>query len=28
VNPTGLLDYSVTAYIAIKFPTGRPCKSE
>jgi hypothetical protein len=25
VNPTGLLDYSVTAYIAIKFPNGRPC---
>jgi hypothetical protein len=25
VNPTGLLDYSVTAYIALKFPQGRPC---
>ena len=25
VNPTGLLDYSVTAYIALKFPNGRPC---
>jgi hypothetical protein len=25
VNPTGLLDYSVTAYIALKFPHGRPC---
>jgi hypothetical protein len=25
VNPTGLLDYSVTAYIAIKYPHGRPC---
>jgi len=25
VNPTGLLDYSVTAYIAIKFPNVRPC---
>ena len=27
VNPTGLLDYSVTAYIAIKFPNGRPCEA-
>jgi hypothetical protein len=27
VNPTGLLDYSVTAYIAIKFPNGRPCET-
>jgi hypothetical protein len=27
VNPTGLLDYSVTAYIAIKYPNGRPCDS-
>ena len=26
VNPTGLLDYSVTAYIAIKYPDGRPCE--
>jgi hypothetical protein len=26
VNPTGLLDYSVAAYIAIKFPDGRPCE--
>jgi hypothetical protein len=25
VNPTGLLDYSVTAYIALRFPNGRPC---
>jgi hypothetical protein len=25
VNPTGLLDYSVTAYIAMRFPNGRPC---
>jgi hypothetical protein len=25
VNPTGLLDYSVTAYIALKYPNGRPC---
>jgi hypothetical protein len=25
VNPTGLLDYSVTAYIALKYPDGRPC---
>ena len=27
VNPTGLLDYSVTAYIALKFPNGRPCEA-
>lgn len=26
VNPTGLLDYSVTAYVALKFPNGRPCE--
>jgi hypothetical protein len=26
VNPTGLLDYSVTAYIALKYPNGRPCQ--
>jgi hypothetical protein len=25
VNPTGLLDYSVTAYIKLRFPNGRPC---
>jgi hypothetical protein len=25
VNPAGLLDYSVTAYIALRFPNGRPC---
>lgn len=25
VNPTGLLDYSVTAYIALRWPDGRPC---
>jgi hypothetical protein len=27
VNPTGLLDYSVTAYIALKYPNGRACAS-
>ncbi len=27
VNPTGLLDYSVTAYIALKWPNGRPCQT-
>jgi len=26
VSPTGLLDYSVTAYIALRFPSGRPCE--
>jgi hypothetical protein len=26
VSPTGLLDYSVTAYIALRFPDGRPCE--
>ena len=26
VNPAGLLDYSVTAYIALRFPDGRPCE--
>ncbi len=25
VSPAGLLDYSVTAYIALRFPNGRPC---
>jgi hypothetical protein len=25
VNPTGLLDYSVAAYIKLRFPNGRPC---
>jgi hypothetical protein len=25
INPTGLLDYSVTAYIKLRFPNGRPC---
>jgi hypothetical protein len=27
VNPAGLLDYSVTAYIALRFPNGRPCET-
>jgi hypothetical protein len=27
VSPAGLLDYSVTAYIALRFPTGRPCET-
>lgn len=26
VSPTGLLDYSVTAYIALRYPNGRPCE--
>ncbi|MCA1645029.1 MAG: hypothetical protein LC797_06005 [Chloroflexi bacterium] len=26
VSPAGLLDYSVTAYIALRFPNGRPCE--
>ena len=25
VSPAGLLDYSVTAYIALRFPEGRAC---
>jgi hypothetical protein len=28
VSPTGLLDYSVTAYIALRFPNGRPCEQQ
>jgi hypothetical protein len=27
VSPAGLLDYSVTAYIALRFPNGRPCET-
>jgi hypothetical protein len=27
VSPTGLLDYSVTAYMALRFPNGRPCET-
>jgi len=26
VSPTALLDYSVTAYISLRFPNGRPCE--
>jgi hypothetical protein len=26
VSATGLLDYSVTAYIALRYPNGRPCE--
>jgi hypothetical protein len=28
VSPAGLLDYSVTAYIALRFPNGRPCETK
>jgi hypothetical protein len=27
VSPAGLLDYSVTAYITLRFPNGRPCET-
>ena len=28
VSPTALLDYSVTAYINLRFPKGRPCEQK